>query len=87
MKATLIFNLPEDKEEYEDASGGKCAKIALWRVANDIFRSIRRYEAMQEGGGGTDRLNILLEKEGVLEAIAILETEFYEILDDLDIKL
>ena len=42
MKAILIFDLPEEEEEFNNAVNGSNAKIALWDI-NEMFRSMLKH--------------------------------------------
>lgn len=41
-KATLVFNLPEEQEEYQTAVGGANAASTLHKI-NNYLRNIRKY--------------------------------------------
>ena len=43
MKATLEFDLPEDREEHEDALNGTKYKGQLDEVWNQVFRPHRKH--------------------------------------------
>jgi hypothetical protein len=84
MKAILEFKLPEDEMEYNRAVKATDAFLALWAVAQDIFRPARKH-----GYPNNPRLNELLDSEkdskvakAVSEAIGLLETQFYIIVND-----
>jgi hypothetical protein len=39
MKATLEFNLPEDKQENMDSLEGTACKLVAWRMHESLFKS------------------------------------------------
>ena len=47
MKATLEFNLPEDKYEWENAVNADRMMRALWDI-NDELRKLWKYEELNE---------------------------------------
>ena len=79
MKLTITFDLPEEKEEYDACIKGMDMSIALFDIANDIFRPARKH------GYSDQRLQNLSERE--TEIIGILEEQFYEILRDHKIDI
>lgn len=88
-KAILEFNLPEEQEEFDTAVKAIDYKLALWDIAQDIFRPARKH------GYPEERIQKLLLKidEGTLEdgqgteLVALLEEKFYEILREKGIEL
>jgi hypothetical protein len=44
MKATLVFELPDESEEFHDACNGQVVMAALRDVA-EAFRRQRKYDA------------------------------------------
>jgi hypothetical protein len=88
MKASLNFDLPEEKEAFEAALNGEKALIALHEIRQKIFRPARK------SGYSNRKIEELLEKldtlvgsteGGATELISMLETEFLEILKDFEI--
>lgn len=71
-KATLTFNLPEDKSEHQDALKGVAYRAALEEIYNEVFRKRRKYMELPK-----NQIDFLRE----------LETEFHSILNGYDIKL
>lgn len=47
MKATLTFNLPDEREEFKDACDGTKSKIIIEDILN-LFRSKLKYEELSE---------------------------------------
>lgn len=48
MKAKLIFDLPEDEEEYQDATNGSKYKIQLDEIWNKVFRPYYKHGYSKE---------------------------------------
>lgn len=97
MKATLSFNLPEERDEFETAVNAGKYKSALWEISQRVFRPARKH-----GYGGTvqrllDRANTMSapSMDGYTEDVVDLGTEligqleklFYEILQEEGIEL
>lgn len=97
MKATLEFNLPEEREEFEAATNGSNCKAALWNISQEIFRPARKH-------GYSGRIQQLLDEVNVKtvivgdgefkyeagigdELIHELEKKFFSILEEYEIKL
>ena len=80
MKAILEFNLPEEKEEFKTALNAAKIQNALYHISQDIFRPARKH------GYADVRLSGKLTPE-ITEVISILETMFYEILNENDISV
>ena len=86
MKAILEFNLPEDEEEYEITSKATNMSSALFEIKQEIFRPARKH------GYSDPEITKLLAKINSREAeegageelIGLLETRFYQILNDHD---
>ncbi len=83
MKAILEFNLPEDRSDHIRATKATDAFIALWDIAQEIFRPARKH------GYSDNRLRELMDyekdpktAEAVTEAISLLEQKFYEIVNE-----
>ena len=95
MKVLLKFNLPEDREEYENAMNGSKYASQLEEVTQRIFRPARKHgysdRKIQEL---IDKLDRLADKEdgiteadqlndkfsaGATELISLLEEKFIEI--------
>ena len=73
MKAILEFELPEDQDQYEIANNASKMYLALWDI-KQLFRSKLKYNS--------DGLN-----SEQLEQWEIMQDEFFEILDNNDLKL
>ena len=73
MKAIIEFKLPEDQEEYEKANNANKMYAALWEI-RQLFRSTLKYN--------TTGLN-----DEQLEQWEAMRGEFFEILDNNDLKL
>ena len=98
MKATLSFNLPEEREEHEDAINGGKYKYQLEDVGNTVFRPARKHgysdQRIQKLMEALDTLSekygaeVGLEKNewgstpGGTELISMLEALFYEVKND-----
>ena len=82
MKSTLEFNLPEENEEFKLALKGTSMSIALSDIANEIFRPARKH------GYSDKALSDLIEKNpDAEEIIGMLETKFFEILQENEITI
>ncbi len=42
MKATLVYNLPDEQEEFQDAVNGAKWKYAMWVMDNEL-RALTKY--------------------------------------------
>lgn len=73
MKATIEFELPEDQDQYEIANNASKMYLALWDI-KQLFRSKLKYNS--------DGLN-----SEQLEQWEIMQDEFFEILDNNDLKI
>jgi len=73
MKAIIEFNLPEDRDEYQMANDASKMYLALWDI-KQLLRSKLKYNP--------DGLN---SKE--LEQWEAMRGEFFDILDNNDLKL
>ena len=97
MKATLTFNLPEERDEFERAVKAARYQSALFEIGQRVFRPARKY-----GYGGTvqrllDRANTMStpSMDGHTEDVVDLGTEligqleklFYEIIQEEGIEL
>ena len=98
MKATLTFNLPEEQEEFDTAVKAADYKIALWDIAQDIFRPARKHgypnEAVQKVLDKADEVIVVTDIGDVKyetgagsELVSMLEQKFYEILRERGIEL
>lgn len=47
MKATLTFNLPDEREEYDMHKNGPDYHTVLWEVLNEFCRKKIKYENEQ----------------------------------------
>jgi len=82
-KATLEFDLTDNTEraEFTRAATADQAYGALWDIAQELFRPARKH-------GYNDKvLSALLEHPEVATAIAMLEDEFYRILEANEVSL
>lgn len=97
-KATLEFSLPEEQEEFETATKAADYKLALWDVAQEIFRPARKHgysdAAVQKVLDKADEEIVVTDVGGFKyeigagsELISILEQKFYEILRERGIEL
>ena len=73
MKAIIEFELPEDQEEYQMANNASKMYTALWDI-RQLFRSTLKYNKT----GLNDEQ---------LEQWEVMRGEFFEILDNNDLKL
>lgn len=73
MKATIEFELPEDQDQYEIANNASKMYLALWDI-KQLLRSKLKYNP--------DGLN-----SEQLTQWEIMQDEFFEILDNNDLKL
>lgn len=73
MKAIIEFELPEDQEEYQMANNASKMYMALWDI-RQLFRSTLKYN--------TTGLN-----DEQLEQWEAMRGEFFDILDNNDLKL
>ena len=72
MKGALFFNLPEEQEQFEDASNAGGCRAALDHIAMNIFRKRRKYKELTD-----DQTRLVVE----------MEKEFYEILSDRNVNI
>ncbi len=80
MKATLVFDLPEDQEDFDTAVKASSYKLAIDEISNTVFRPHRKH-------GYEGELQELIEKNPViLEAISKLESMFWEILKEYNLN-
>jgi len=84
MKAILEFNLdePEDKRKFDIANKAEDMQIALWDIAQEIFRPARKH------GYPDAEIQDLLTKCGGAgeDLIGKLEDKFYAILNEREVK-
>jgi hypothetical protein len=73
MKAMIEFELPKDQEEYQKANNANKMYMALWDI-KQLFRSTLKYNP----AGLNDEQ---------LEQWEAMRGEFFEILDNNDLKL
>lgn len=76
----LAFDRYEEAEELKDALKGGDYHLALWNIAQEVFRPHRKH------GYADERLNELNQNAEVNEAIGILESMFYDILKERGIE-
>lgn len=98
MKATLSFNLPEEKDEFDTAVNAGKYKAALWEISQRVFRPARKH------GYADARIQSILDRANTMSApsmdgytedvvdlgtelIGQLEKLFYEILQEEGIEL
>lgn len=84
MKTYLSFNdnSEDDREKLKDMMQATQMKIALHEIGQEVFRPARKH-----GYADNSELNNLMEKEGVVEAIGLLEERFYQILSEREVSL
>lgn len=98
MKAMLEFNLPEEQEEFDAANKGADCKIALWEIAQEIFRPARKHgydnSSIQKVLDKADEVTVVTDIGGIKyevgagsELINVLEKKFYNILQQRGIEL
>ena len=73
MKATIEFELPEDRDEYQMANDASKMYITLWDI-KQLFRSTLKYNPAGLNGDQ-------------LEQWEAMRGEFFDILDNNDLKL
>jgi len=71
MKIKMIFNLPDDQDDYEMATQGSKMYNALWDISQEL-RTLWKYEELKQ------------EEWDMVERI---RNKFFEILEDHQIKL
>lgn len=85
MKATLTFNLDEadEREAHIRAIKSTNAYLAIMAIRDEIFRPARKH-----GYSDTElRSRVDKHEDIVLPVISLLESEFFNILDNYDINL
>lgn len=84
MKTYLSFNnnSQDDREKLKEMLQAANMRRALWEIKEEIFRPARKH-----GYAYNSELNGLLEKDGVVKAIGLLEKRFYEILKEEEVTL
>lgn len=86
MKATLEFDLSEEKESFDLAVKASNMHSALWEIRQRVFRPARKH------GYDDERMQKILSDmtyEQALKAhelIAVLEEIFNEILEEQDLN-
>jgi len=75
-KVYLKFNLPEEREEYDDAMKGHIYKFNLDNIWNNVFRPRHKH------GYNNQRLMELLEDDKCNELMDILENLYRESLEE-----
>lgn len=86
MKASLHFNLPEDREEFNNAAKAGEMKSLLYDISQEIFRPARKH------GYSDIRMQQFLGEDGMLkteivEAIGVLEEMFYDLAKEYEINI
>lgn len=85
MKATLEFDLTEERSEFQMAVNSHKYSQLLWKIEQEVFRPARKHGYLGDEKG--KQLNRLLDKEGscedVYEAIHLLEQMYYELKNEL----
>ena len=84
MKVFLKFDddNADDRESLKEMMQASRMSLALWMIANDVFRPARKH------GYSDTELSQLIEANPVIShAISILEQKFFEILEEQSIKL
>lgn len=92
MKATLEFNLPEEQEEFETTVKASDYKLALWDIAQEVFRPARKHGyadvKIQKLIDTIDAcVSTVMENGQGTDLIGLLEEKFYEILRERGIEL
>lgn len=98
MKATLSFNLPEERDEFETAVNAGKYRSALFEIAQRVFRPARKHGypvgPVQDLLDKADSCTVSLKlgdddyEVGVgTELISQLEKLFYEILQEEGIEV
>ena len=100
-KATLEFNLPEERVEFEQANQAGALVSFLWEVENRVFRPARKHGyPEQDIQNLIDVLNNLVEKhateehpksayDGYMNAtslIGLLEKQYFALRDECGVK-
>jgi hypothetical protein len=84
-KASLSFNLndPDDVEQFRRAVNANAAHIALWEISQQVFRPARKH------GYADALLRTLFDKnpDYAAELIGLLETRFYEIVNQAGLDI
>ena len=90
MKATLSFNLPEERDEFETAVNAGKYKAALWEISQRVFRPARKHgysnphiQKLLDTADTDDMYEVAVGTELVSE----LEKLFYEILQEEGIEI
>ena len=86
MKASLHFNLPKEREEFNNAAKANEMKSLLFEISQEIFRPARKH------GYSDPRMKKFLEEGGQLkpeiaDAIGVLEEIFYELASESGINI
>lgn len=77
MKATLVYTLPEEQEEYKTAMKGGDYKLAVWDIRQELFRPYRKH------GYPNETLQKLLDANPCIsEFMGELEKQLYTILEE-----
>ena len=48
MKVVLIYDLPEEEEEFREAVNSRKAHLALWKIVNEVMRPIWKHGDLNE---------------------------------------
>jgi hypothetical protein len=86
MKATLEFNLPEERAEFEAAVAAERMKSLIYDVSQLLFRPARKH------GYSDHRMKPFLDETGelkadVVEAIGVLEEMFGDLVREHNVDL
>lgn len=81
-KAVLEFNLPEEREDFEEALAGWSYRLALSEVMEQVFRPARKH------GYNNEEVRYLLKKLGPEgnELIGLLEEMAYGIINERNLN-
>jgi len=79
LKATLTFNLPEEKDEFETAARAASVALALDMVWQRLFRPFHKHGYPE---GRIDQALKANDCEALIDALGI---EYQAILDEYDI--
>lgn len=75
MKAKLIFNLPDDRDDFKAATAGMDYFMALFDMDNFLMATERGKNTVIEEASSKD------------DIVEVIQNRFYEILDYWDISM
>jgi hypothetical protein len=87
-KATLSFNLPEEREEYNTVNKASEMSSALWEIRQELFRPARKHGYSDfELTALIKKINSKFKDECVAEElIGLLEDRFSMICSNNDVS-